>query len=566
MRRNILAALAIILTSLSLSAQVTVFVQNPPNLSGPLDFTEAAWGQNPPLDDPANAVTAYACFVDDGTAADSLGCNDLVNGSQIAGKIAVVYRGACEFGMKAIKAQNAGAIAVIIINNAAGAPVAMGAGAEGANVNIPVVMITQDAGALLRDQLLTCNVEFYIGTQTGIYAYNIAMGKSDILVPGYGAMNSLIAANASEFSVQLGAWMTNFGQNEMPNARVRCQVSQGGNTVYDETSAGVSLPVGGELFASLPAFSQSSYSGQYTFAYTCLGDVNDDFTSNNSYSVTLTIGDKITYAPANATTLLPQSNLHVISANNTVGIRSCMYFSNPNASRLAATGMWFSADRAADQVLTDEIVTGTLYRWTDVLAGPLSLPSETGLISLTSGEYIFPSDITNQMLYIPFQDVVTLENNTNYLVCLDSYSGVVRHGWDNSLDYALVQENTQLPTTMIRVEGTWYNGWTSITGPSSIGLQVINANTIGIEEYTALSAAPYPNPAQENIRIPLHFTGKVDLRVFDATGALVQEQRQASVGSDGLLVNVSSIANGLYLFSLRAEDGRDIEFRVQVNK
>ncbi|MBK7944389.1 MAG: T9SS type A sorting domain-containing protein [Flavobacteriales bacterium] len=243
-----------------------------------------------------------------------------------------------------------------------------------------------------------------------------------------------------------------------------------------------------------------------------------------------------------------------------------MYFSNPNASRLAATGMWFSADRAADQVLTDEIVTGTLYRWTDVLAGPLSLPSETGLISLTSGEYIFPSDITNQMLYIPFQDVVTLENNTNYLVCLDSYSGVVRHGWDNSLDYALVQENTQLPTTMIRVEGTWYNGWTSITGPSSIGLQVINANTIGIEEYTALSASPYPNPAQENIRIPLHFTGKVDLRVFDATGALVQEQRQASVGSDGLLVNVSSIANGLYLFSLRAEDGRDIEFRVQVNK
>ncbi|MBK7944388.1 MAG: hypothetical protein IPJ85_03325 [Flavobacteriales bacterium] len=285
MRRNILAALAIILTSLSLSAQVTVFVQNPPNLSGPLDFTEAAWGQNPPLDDPANAVTAYACFVDDGTAADSLGCNDLVNGSQIAGKIAVVYRGACEFGMKAIKAQNAGAIAVIIINNAAGAPVAMGAGAEGANVNIPVVMITQDAGALLRDQLLTCNVEFYIGTQTGIYAYNIAMGKSDILVPGYGAMNSLIAANASEFSVQLGAWMTNYGQNEMPNSRVRCQVSQGGNTVYDETSAGVSLPVGGELFASLPAFSQSSYSGQYTFAYTCLGDVNDDFTSNNSYSV-----------------------------------------------------------------------------------------------------------------------------------------------------------------------------------------------------------------------------------------------------------------------------------------
>jgi len=566
MRKHILAFIASALAAFSLNAQVTVFVQNPPGLSGPLDFTEAAWGQNPPLTDPANAVTAFACFVDDGTAADSLGCNDLVNGSQLAGKIAVVYRGVCEFGMKAIKAQNAGAVAVIIINNASGAPVAMGAGAEGANVSIPVVMITQDAGALLRDELLNCNVEFYIGTQTGVYAYNIATGKTDILVPRYGAINSLIAANASEFNVQLGGWMKNYGQNDMPNARIRCQVTQGANTVYDQTSAGVNLPIGDSIYAALPDFSQSSYSGQYTFTYTCLGDVTDDFNTNNTYTATLTIGDKITYAPADAATQLPVSNLHVISADNTAGIRSCMYFSNANASRLAATGMWFSADRAADQVLTDEIVTGTLYRWTDAIAGPVTLPSDVGLVSLTSGEYVFPSDLANQMLFIPFQDVIALENNTNYLVCLDSYSGVVRHGWDNSLSYDLVQENTQLPTTMIRVDGTWYNGWTSITGPSSIGLQVINSNSIGIDEQATLSAAPYPNPAQETIRIPLRITGKVDVRVFDASGALVHEERQASVGGDGLVVNVAGIANGLYVFNLRAEDGRSIDFRVQVNK
>ncbi len=566
MRKYVLATVVSILAAAGLSAQVTVYVQDPPNLQGPLDFTEAAWGQNPPLSDPANAVTAYACIVDDGTAADSLGCNPLVNGSQIAGKIAVVYRGSCEFGVKALNAQNAGAVAVVIINNAAGAPVAMGAGAQGANVSIPVVMITQDAGALLREALLTCSVQFYIGTQTGVYAYNIATTKEDVLVPRYGAINSLIAANASEFSVQLGAWMSNFGQNAMPNARIRCVVTQGSNTVYDQTSAGVSLGVGEEIFATLPDFTQSSYSGHYVFTYTALGDVADDFPNNNSYTVTLTIGDKITYAPANATTQLPQSNLHVISANNTTGLRSCMYFSNPNASRLAATGLWFSADRAADQVLTDEIAMAYLFRWTDAITGPVTLPTDVGLVTLTNGEYVFTADLTNQMLYIPFDQTIVLENNTNYLACLDTYSGVVRHGWDNSLSYDLVQNNTQLPVTMIRVEGTWYNGWNSITGPASLGLQVINANSIGVPEEELLSGAAYPNPAVENVRIPLKFTGTFDLRVFDASGAVVLEQRQASVGSDGLVVNVSGIANGLYLFSLKGEDGRTAEFRVQVNK
>ncbi|MBK9177111.1 MAG: T9SS type A sorting domain-containing protein [Flavobacteriales bacterium] len=553
--------------ALALQAQVTVYVQEPPALQGSLEFTVAEWGQNPPLSDPANAVTAYACFVDDGTAADSLGCNALVNGAELAGKIAVVYRGECEFGVKALNAQTAGAVAVVIINNAAGAPVAMGAGAQGANVTIPVVMISLDAGALLYDELQNCNVQFYIGTQTGVYAFNLATTKDDILIPRYGAINSLVASNASEFSVELGAWMFNYGQNEMPNARVRCEVTQNGSSVvYDQTTTGVNLPVGDSIYVSLPTFSQSSYSGQYSFAYSIAGDVSDDFPENNAASATLTIGDKITYAPADAITQLPIANLHVISASNTTGLRSCMYFSNPNASRLAATGLWFSADRAATDVLTDEIVTGTLYQWTDAIANQITLPTDVGLISLTSGEYIFDADLFNQPIFIPFLDQVALVDNQNYLLCLDSYSGIVRHGWDNSLGYDLTQAVTLLPATMIRVDGTWYNGWTGITGPASLAMQVINSNSIGIEENELVTAAPYPNPTMNQIRIPLNLSGKVDVRAFDLAGNLVLEQRSSTAGPDGLLVDVSGVTTGMYVFRILAEDGRTSEFRVQVNK
>src|SRR5690606_31806620 len=106
--------------------QITTYVLQPPELEGPLDFTWADnWGQTPDLNDPANSVTAFAMFVNDGndgTADDSLACNPLTNGPDMTGKIAVLYRGNCEFGLKALNAEQAGAEAVVIINNQ-GAPV-----------------------------------------------------------------------------------------------------------------------------------------------------------------------------------------------------------------------------------------------------------------------------------------------------------------------------------------------------------------------------------------------------------------------------------------------------------
>jgi hypothetical protein len=74
------------------------------------------------------------------------GCNPLIN--NLTGKIAVIYRNSCEFSLKALNAQNAGAVGVIIINNVPSV-VAMGAGANSANVTIPVVMLTPEDGAIL---------------------------------------------------------------------------------------------------------------------------------------------------------------------------------------------------------------------------------------------------------------------------------------------------------------------------------------------------------------------------------------------------------------------------------
>ncbi|WP_344006015.1 M14 family zinc carboxypeptidase [Nocardioides lentus] len=65
-----------------------------------------------------------------------------------SGAVAVVERGECGFGDKAVNAQQAGASAVLIANNVAGLPTAPGGTAPG--VTIPVVAVSQADGRTLR--------------------------------------------------------------------------------------------------------------------------------------------------------------------------------------------------------------------------------------------------------------------------------------------------------------------------------------------------------------------------------------------------------------------------------
>lgn len=143
-------------------SQIQFSITKPVTIANNFTFqAPSAWG--------ANLQNTYAAgelaVVNDGTAGDSLGCNSLTNAAQVSGKIAIVYRGSCEFGIKALNAQNAGAIGVIVINNAAGT-MDMGVGVSGAGVTIPVAMISNTDGAILKSQIEAGNtVRGILGTK-----------------------------------------------------------------------------------------------------------------------------------------------------------------------------------------------------------------------------------------------------------------------------------------------------------------------------------------------------------------------------------------------------------------
>lgn len=93
---------------------------------------------------PEEGVTGELVLVADNNGEETDGCSTIVNASEVAGKIAVLRRGGCTFVEKVQNAQNAGAVAVVVVNNTSGNPIEMGGSSF--SIDIPSLMIRQNDG------------------------------------------------------------------------------------------------------------------------------------------------------------------------------------------------------------------------------------------------------------------------------------------------------------------------------------------------------------------------------------------------------------------------------------
>ncbi|MFM7099931.1 MAG: S8 family serine peptidase, partial [Verrucomicrobiota bacterium] len=80
-------------------------------------------------------------------------CSALQNTAAVNGRIVLLDRGTCFFVDKLRRAQEAGAIGVVMVNNVAGPPITMGGSGDTSDITIPGVMITLEDGARLRAAL-----------------------------------------------------------------------------------------------------------------------------------------------------------------------------------------------------------------------------------------------------------------------------------------------------------------------------------------------------------------------------------------------------------------------------
>ncbi len=134
--------------------------------------------------------------VNDGDGATEDGCQAITN--NVSGSIAVIDRGSCNFTEKALNAQNAGAIAVIMVNNASTPPINMG-GSDAA-VTIPAVMVSKSDGNVFKTAL------------SGGVVVNVTLTEEDAdvtgtILPGVQNINDILVRNnagTSEVYVAVG--------------------------------------------------------------------------------------------------------------------------------------------------------------------------------------------------------------------------------------------------------------------------------------------------------------------------------------------------------------------------
>ncbi len=103
-----------------------------------------------PLPTEPNGITSDLVLYNDGSSDPSLACAPATNAAAIAGKICIVRRGDCLFVQKVKNAQNAGALAVIVVNNVEG-NIVMGGG--DATITIPAISVTQEIGEAIIAQM-----------------------------------------------------------------------------------------------------------------------------------------------------------------------------------------------------------------------------------------------------------------------------------------------------------------------------------------------------------------------------------------------------------------------------
>ena len=131
-----------------LGAKPVLRVNSPAAIDGDYEAGTATFG--PKLTSPG--VTQAVVLVNDGVGTASDGCEALINGASVNGKIALIDRGTCGFAQKVKNAQNAGAIGVIIADNVAGCPPS-GLGGVDPTITIPSVRITLADGNTLKANL-----------------------------------------------------------------------------------------------------------------------------------------------------------------------------------------------------------------------------------------------------------------------------------------------------------------------------------------------------------------------------------------------------------------------------
>ena len=571
------------------NSQVVFSGVSPVSIQGNYDF---AWADPaggdwscPDFLVPGTFVEDTLMIVDDGTPGLNLQGNPLsaeaCNGpliNDLTGKIAVIYRNTCEFGYKALQAQDAGAVAAIIINRE-DEIVQMGGGVEGLNVTIPCVFVTSLTGNQLVTEMSNGPVVVFLGSKVGAYVNDIGANSGQALVSPYGGANSL-----QYDGFEPGIQVYNYGTDDQTAVSINAKIDGPSGTVYDETVGPVAI-VSGDTLAifpgntdAFPAWSEGigNYeNGEYTLTYTMdLGGTDDsDFDNVLSSSFSITDGTTIgtlAVSPVDASGM-PVANTY--PSNATTEYQGCVMIQEPNSSTMAVQGMYFipHTDTSVNDLAGSEIF-GNAYQWDDgwvdlddpnydFAAATTNAFNALNIVTFGT-HYPASNDDVDDVAYIEFVTPFLMVDNQRYLFCLQTFeTATISFGYDNTINYDGNEGIYRQPVAPVHIDGQWYSGgWSGASAPA-LSLKTFDPAEVGITDADILIGGAFPNPTTDAVTITVNAIGAATLNVTDISGKIVINSL-VDLGTGSTKVSISQLEAGVYVFTVIMENGKTAQFNL----
>lgn len=584
--KKLLLSIAVIASGYAANAQVVCAGVSPAAIQGNYEFSWAdpAGGDwsCPDFLIPGVFVQDTLQLADDGTPGlnpqgnpmSAEACNPPL--ASLDGKIAVIYRNTCEFGSKALAAENAGAVAVIIVNRE-NEVIDMGGGADGLTVTIPVVFVSSVTGQLLTSEMNNGPVVMFLGNKVGAYGNDIGASAGEMLVSPYGG------ANSKQFDgFEVGIQMYNFGNNVQTGVTINAKIDGPNGNVYDETVGPLTMQPGDTLSIfngnteEFPTFTLGGIgnydNGLYTLTYTLDSDSTDDSDFDNIHTSTFSVVDDVLASSNVDGSQMPIPNQY--PSNSTSEYQSCMMVQEANASTMAVNGLYITpwADTAAGDVLAGAEIFVNAYQWDDTWADlddPIFATSGAGFDNLNllayGTHYPASDNEVGQVAFVPFSLSFVLQDNVRYLFCAqvfgDGTDNPVAFGYDNTITYDGNVGIFRQPVSPVHVDGTWYSGgWSGVSAPS-LALNIFDPAELGLEEAGALEGRAFPNPANDKVTIAMNASGSAQLTVTDVTGK-VALSNAITLENGTTSVDLSGLASGVYTFNVALETGEASTFNV----
>jgi hypothetical protein len=582
MKKHLLLILTLFITGF-VSAQLAITVLPPSDYAGNyLDFgvtsdADGVWGV-PDMEIPDNAIFGTFAVARDGSAtADSTACETIVNTDEITGKIAIVYRGDCNFDIKALNCQNAGAIGVLVVNRIGESIINMTTPADGGvggQVVIPYLFIQGEPVLNWRSEIDEGVMDAFIGNKTGLFANDLGIGPNTVLRAEHFSHPRVLAQAAEEYNVLVGADIINYGTSDQSNVTLSAVITFNESVLYNETSEiAQEITSGDTVFFELPSFSQTPLSsGFYKMSYSIIYTNEDEFVSDNTNFADFMISDTLfSYGRLGKDTNEPLGPNYLRPSGATGSLTNCIHFQDPNASKVIVEGLTYSvtSDNPNGEGLIGEVVDVYLYQWDEDFDNLDDDPtlSFDNLTELTFGEYEYLEDLEAVDVYVPFEQVITLEDNVRYLFCFNHFSEFIWAGSDSpSLDYFMNLNAYLQPQFPSENDDTW----TIVTATSQVPAISVNMkdplwDAIN-EEAQRVEITPFPNPTANEINIPVgNYYGKTTIDVYDIAGKKVKSLNITTTSYEIIKINVSDLDNGAYIFKMNFEDGSFSNFNVIVN-